>query len=60
MIPEREYVVLPRHALFELLGEVALGPGLGPDDDCALVASRLILWVDAHDLADVYELEPAR
>lgn len=54
-----EYVVLPRAPLFEWLGEVALGP-LPPDADCAVVASRLILWVDEHDLAPIYRLEPHR
>ena len=56
----REFVVLPRDALFVFLGEVALPPWTDTDGsvigsaiDCAPIVDRLIAWVDEHDLADV-------
>lgn len=58
-MPGRDYVVLPRAALFEWLGAVALPPWpdadghhvLGGDVDCAPIAERLIQWVEQNDLS---------
>lgn len=56
----KEFVVLPRHALFEFLGEIALPPWedeqgeiIGSRIDCAPIADRITRWVDEHDLSDV-------
>lgn len=53
MPSDREFVVLPRDALFEFFGQVALPPGACHplDADCAPIASRIISWVEGHDLA---------
>ena len=53
---DRDFVVLPREALFEFFGAVALPPGAchTPDTDCAPIAQRIIEWVEFHDLSDVY------
>lgn len=52
-----EVVVLPRGALFEFLGEMAMPPWtdergrvIGGGINCAAIASRLVEWVDGHDL----------
>lgn len=62
-MPEPEFVVLPRDALFEFLGEMALPPWIdergkeiGGGINCAPIAQRLIEWVDGHDLAPLYEV----
>lgn len=58
---DQDFVVLPREPLFEFLGEMALPPWTDADGsiigggiDCAPIASRLIEWVDQHDLGDLY------
>ena len=58
---ESEVVVLPRTALYEFLGQVAMPPvafcparknGLCPAEsvDCAPIAERLTRWVREHQL----------
>lgn len=56
-----EVVVLPRDALFEFLGEMALPPWrdnrgnlIGGDMECAPIAERLSKWVDGHDLGPAW------
>ncbi len=60
-VADRDFVVLPREPLFEMLGEMALPPWVDVDGtsiggriDCAPIAQRLTEWVDGHDLGDLY------
>lgn len=57
MTDEPEYVVLPREALFQFFGKMALPPWrdhdgtlLGSHIDCAPIAQEITEWVDTHDL----------
>lgn len=59
--PDADFVVLPRTALLEFFGAVALPPWpdgsggyCGGGVDCAPLAQRIIDWVDEHDLSDVH------
>lgn len=59
--PDQDFLVLPRDALFEFLGEMALPPWVDADGsiigsqiDCAPIAERLMAWVREHDLSDLY------
>lgn len=53
-----EYVVLPRAALFEFFGEMALPPWpdreghycLGGSTPCAPLAEKIVRWVEAHEI----------
>jgi len=52
------YVMLPRRALFEFFGEVALPPWyeadgtkIGGSIDCAPIAQRVIDWIEMHDVS---------
>ncbi len=53
MSGDRDFVVLPRQALFEFFGLVALTPW-AEDGDCAVKADQIIKWIESHDLSDVY------
>lgn len=60
-----ECVVLPRTALLEFLGAVALPPWrdehgewIGGNIDCAPIAGRIAEWIRVHDLAQVILHDP--
>jgi hypothetical protein len=53
-----DFVVLPRAALFEFFGEMALPPWpdgkggqFGSNINCAPIASKISEWVDGHDVS---------
>lgn len=56
-----DYVVFPKVAFFEWMGEAALPPWpdkdghhvLGGDVDCAPLAERIVRWVEENDLSNV-------
>jgi hypothetical protein len=63
---DRDFVVLPRDALLELFGELALPPWIDADGsvlgggiDCAPIAQRITAWIAEHDLSDVHIGAPA-
>jgi hypothetical protein len=57
-----DYVVLPRDALFEFFGRMALPPWqengewIGGNIDCAPIAQEIQQWVEDNDLSSVYPL----
>lgn len=58
-----DYVVLPRNALFEFLGKVALPPWqdhdgrlIGTHIDCAPIAQEITAWIDQNELTDLYDV----
>lgn len=60
-VEDQDFVVLPREALFEFFGYMALPPWtdehgntIGNGIDCAPIASAIADWVKAHDLGDLY------
>jgi hypothetical protein len=59
---DAEYVVVPRAALFEFFGRMALPPWqergkwIGGNIDCAPIAEEITSWVDANDLSHIYPL----
>lgn len=62
---EPEVVVLPRDALFQFFGEMALPPWqdergrtIGGKVECAPLAERITRWVETHDLTDTFDLAP--
>lgn len=57
----RDYVLLPKEALFEFFGEVALPPWedengyiIGHRVDAAPIADKIAQWIEKHDLASLY------
>lgn len=60
-VMDRDFAVLSRSALLQFFGEMALPPWrddtgalVGGGIDCALIASRIIEWMEANDLGDLY------
>lgn len=58
---DRDFVVLPRDALYEFFGAVALPPWkdadgqlIGTGVDAAPIGNRITNWVEEHDLAELY------
>ncbi len=58
---DRDFMVVPKDALFEFMGEMALPPWtdsdgstIGGSIDCAPIAERIRAWFKAHDLSDIY------
>jgi hypothetical protein len=59
---EADYVVVPRTALFEFFGRMALPPWrengkwIGGKIDCAPIAEEIKQWVEDNDLSHLYPL----
>ncbi len=58
---DRDFVVLPRDALFEFFGAMALPPWkdehgevIGTHVDAAPLATEIREWVEFHDLSGAY------
>lgn len=49
---EREFVLVPRDALIEFMGEIVTSGG--SNAHFGLVLSRIEDWIDGHDLSDLY------